>query len=102
MEVCKKGLKDEQSRVKKLEVTLYQLHTELDQRFEETCGLKDQAYKDMKNTDLLKPLIDISSGKASSSSYESEYDEVGFDAHLSLKSTTPKPVSIKPIQAIHI
>lgn len=51
---------------------------------------------------MLEPLIDISSGNVSSSSSESEYDEVGFNSVLGLKSSTPKPIYIKPIQAIHI
>lgn len=52
MEVCKKGLKDEQNRVKQLEVTLRQLQSELDQRFEDIRGLKDQAHKERHNGDL--------------------------------------------------
>lgn len=51
---------------------------------------------------MLEPPIDVSYGKASSYSSESEYDEVGFDAHLNLKTVKPSLVIIKPIQAIHI
>lgn len=50
---------------------------------------------------MLEPPIDISCGKASSSC-ESEYYEVGFDAHLNLKSVTLTHVYTIPIQVIHI
>lgn len=51
---------------------------------------------------MLEPPIDISSGKAYPSNSESEYDEVGFDAHLGLKYSTPKHLYIEPIQDILI
>lgn len=53
LEVCKKGLKDGQSRVKQLKVTLHHCQSELDQRFEDIRWLKDQAHKDLENTNLL-------------------------------------------------
>lgn len=52
LEAYKKELKDEQSYVKQLEVILRQHQSELDQRFEEICELKDQGRKDIENTNL--------------------------------------------------
>ncbi|XP_050904656.1 uncharacterized protein LOC127118487 [Lathyrus oleraceus] len=54
LEVYNKWLKDEQSHVKHLEFTLHRRQSELDRRFEEIRGLKDQAHKDLENTNLLK------------------------------------------------
>lgn len=59
LEAYRKGLKDEQSCVKQLEVTLWQHQSELDQRFEEICGLKDQEHKNLESTNLLKQDNDL-------------------------------------------
>lgn len=53
---------------------------------------------------MLEPPIDVSSGKATSSSSELEYDATGFDAHLDLKSLKFSPdinlISVIPIQVV--
>lgn len=51
---------------------------------------------------MIEPLIDVSSGKAISSSSESNYDTIGFEAHLNLKSTKLSPEIIKLIPVIPI
>lgn len=51
---------------------------------------------------MLEPPVDVSSGKVTSFSSDSEYDEAGFEVHINLKSTKPSYVIIKPIPDIPI
>lgn len=53
LDSCKKELKEERSRVKKLEVSLSRHQTNFDKRFKEIWELKSQAHKNFEDTKLL-------------------------------------------------
>lgn len=54
LESCKKELKEERICTKQLKVSLSQHQTELDKRFKEIRGLKDQAHQSRKDIDKLQ------------------------------------------------
>lgn len=54
LEKCHKGLKEEQSRAKKLEVTFSQHQSDLNKRFKEIRELKGQAHRSLEDRNRLK------------------------------------------------
>ncbi|XP_050895223.1 uncharacterized protein LOC127101821 [Lathyrus oleraceus] len=54
LEKCQKGLKEEKSLAKKIELTLSQHQSDLDKRFEEIRELKGQAHRSLRDRNQLK------------------------------------------------